>query len=452
MIHPSILLCFCTLVFQINPIFPIQQYDHTMCTSKAEAEIPNSNYLCNSKNSSCDTFIVYRAQKHYQTLNSISYLFNATISHLLLFNNMSKNDPDNIPPDREIIVPVSCSCTDNFFKAVHLYNASSSDSVLTIACEVFEGLVNPQSLIAKNKLDSYLIEVPVKCACPDSSDIGNGTHFLVTYPVIRADNINLIARRFGVSEKMILDSNKLDHLTTIFPQTTILVPTKDVPVLNLDIISSPHVPLFGHQTTNSNKGKRSNTIKIILGAIVILFLIILIPGIYVLIRKKHYHVRIKMRVSSQLSPDLLDGMSKLKSSLICFKFEEIKNATEDFSHDCVIGSTFYKGKICDSDVVIEKFNSTEVANNVVSILTKINHLNMVRLEGFCHVPKPFLVYEFVENGSLRECLNDSKKARLLTWKKRVQIATDIAQIRGQRYQDLNGQNHKKRAMLVKKRM
>jgi len=52
----------------------------------------------------------------------------------------------------------------------------------------------------------------------------------------------------------------------------------------------------------------------------------------------------------------------------------------------------------------------------------------VKLEGFCIDPKEancYLVYEYVENGSLHSWLH-SEKPEKLSWKTRLRIATDVA--------------------------
>lgn len=59
---------------------------------------------------------------------------------------------------------------------------------------------------------------------------------------------------------------------------------------------------------------------------------------------------------------------------------------------------------------------------------KVNHGNLVMLEGFCIDPDNsncYLVYEYLENGSLYTRLHDSKAERL-SWRKRLRIALDIA--------------------------
>lgn len=60
----------------------------------------------------------------------------------------------------------------------------------------------------------------------------------------------------------------------------------------------------------------------------------------------------------------------------------------------------------------------------VKLLQKINHFNLISLLGACEHCKDFyLVYEFMENGSLRDWLSCPQ---VLGWNHRVQIALDIA--------------------------
>lgn len=61
-------------------------------------------------------------------------------------------------------------------------------------------------------------------------------------------------------------------------------------------------------------------------------------------------------------------------------------------------------------------------------LLKVNHGNLVKLEGFCIDPAEtncYLVYEYVENGSLYSWLHEGKNEKL-NWVTRLRIAIDIA--------------------------
>ncbi|CAI9753976.1 unnamed protein product [Fraxinus pennsylvanica] len=436
-------LHFCIVILLIRPAFSQQHYDNSKCTS--EIQYPGSNYLCNAHKSSCQSFIVYRAQKHYQTLSSISSLFNTNTSHLISYNNMSQTDPNNIQHGQEIFVPVNCSCPDRFSEAFFLYNASIGVSLSAIACEVFEGLVKAQSLIEENRefqggMQNFsLIRVPVKCACVDTSDARNGTNFLVTYPIIGNDTLDIIANKFGVPQEMISGANGLGNFDAIFPLTTLLIPTKDVPILNYDVMSSPPDPNPSSRPrpevplNNNISSAKLKNLKAILGVVIFgtVLLIFIVSGILIFAQQKFDRCRFNASSSqtskfSDLSPDFLNYMSKFKLTLTCYKMEELRDATKDFDESLAIGSAVYKGRTGDIDVAIEQINSAEEANHVISILTKINHINVVKLEGCCFESSQYLVYEFVNNGSLRDCLSNLTMAKLLTWDKRIQIAFDIA--------------------------
>lgn len=59
---------------------------------------------------------------------------------------------------------------------------------------------------------------------------------------------------------------------------------------------------------------------------------------------------------------------------------------------------------------------------------KVNHGNLVKLEGFCIDPEDancYLIYEYIENGSLHSWLHENKNENL-NWKTRLRIAIDVA--------------------------
>jgi serine/threonine protein kinase len=67
-------------------------------------------------------------------------------------------------------------------------------------------------------------------------------------------------------------------------------------------------------------------------------------------------------------------------------------------------------------------------------LVQVNHSNLVKLEGYCinsATGDCYLVYEYVENGSLDLCLLDRYRAQRLDWRMRLHIALDLA--RGLQY-------------------
>ncbi|KAK9666507.1 hypothetical protein RND81_14G189500 [Saponaria officinalis] len=121
-----------------------------------------------------------------------------------------------------------------------------------------------------------------------------------------------------------------------------------------------------------------------------------------------------------------------------FTAEELRDATDNFNDSRILGQggqgTVYKGMLLDGRVVAIK-TSIKLDNNLlqpfineVVILSQINHRNIVKLLGCClETQVPSLVYEFISNGTLAQHLHDPKEDRHISWKTRLQIASETSE-------------------------
>ncbi|CAL5384116.1 unnamed protein product [Camellia sinensis] len=119
-------------------------------------------------------------------------------------------------------------------------------------------------------------------------------------------------------------------------------------------------------------------------------------------------------------------------------YNDIVKATKDFDATYCIGKggygTVYKARLPSGNIVAVKklYPLSEKADrkgflNEVRALTEIRHRNIVKLFGFCsHAQHSFLVYEYVERGSLAAILNRDEEAKELDWPKWVNIIKGIA--------------------------
>ncbi|KAK1604149.1 hypothetical protein QYE76_027822 [Lolium multiflorum] len=120
-----------------------------------------------------------------------------------------------------------------------------------------------------------------------------------------------------------------------------------------------------------------------------------------------------------------------------FSFQALAAATDDFQ--CVAGrgssGTVFRGILDDgTQVAVKRLGGAEHADKEfkaeVSAIAGAQHVNLARLLGFCLGAPRFLVYEYMENGSLDRwifpCANDRRERSCLPWARRYQVAVDVA--------------------------
>ncbi|CAI9276211.1 unnamed protein product [Lactuca saligna] len=112
-------------------------------------------------------------------------------------------------------------------------------------------------------------------------------------------------------------------------------------------------------------------------------------------------------------------------------YDDILKATNDFDEAYSIGTggygTVYKAELQPNNVLAVKklHSSSENVDhngflNEIRALTNIRHRNIVKLYGYCsHVRHSFLIYEYLENGSLGSILRSDVLAKELDWLKRL---------------------------------
>uniref|UniRef100_A0A3N7EN76 non-specific serine/threonine protein kinase n=1 Tax=Populus trichocarpa TaxID=3694 RepID=A0A3N7EN76_POPTR len=121
-------------------------------------------------------------------------------------------------------------------------------------------------------------------------------------------------------------------------------------------------------------------------------------------------------------------------------YEDIIAATENFDLRYCIGTggygSVYRAQLPSGKLVaLKKLHRREAEEpafdksfkNEVELLTQIRHRSIVKLYGFClHQRCMFLVYEYMEKGSLFCALRNDVGAVELKWMKRAHIIKDIA--------------------------
>ncbi|CAL9013171.1 unnamed protein product [Prunus brigantina] len=124
----------------------------------------------------------------------------------------------------------------------------------------------------------------------------------------------------------------------------------------------------------------------------------------------------------------------VEGSLLAFGYRDLQDATKNFSEKLGGGGfgSVFKGTLPDSSVIaVKKLESVSQGEKQfrteVSTIGTIQHVNLVRLRGFCSEgTKRMLVYDYMPNGSLDSHLFHDKRPNVLDWKTRYQIALGTA--------------------------
>ncbi|WVY95499.1 hypothetical protein V8G54_034587 [Vigna mungo] len=129
-------------------------------------------------------------------------------------------------------------------------------------------------------------------------------------------------------------------------------------------------------------------------------------------------------------PTAITGIKVDKS--VEFTYEELATATDNFSLANKIGQggfgSVYYAELRGEKAAIKKMDMQASKEFLaeLKVLTRVHHLNLVRLIGYSIEGSLFLVYEYIENGNLSQHLRGSGSREPLPWATRVQIALDSA--------------------------
>lgn len=165
---------------------------------------------------------------------------------------------------------------------------------------------------------------------------------------------------------------------------------------------------------------------------------VVVTAILVIMVGACWFCRRSSRVFIPLEEDRSFASDSYFSPKADFKFQDILEATNNFSKSFVIGSgacgTVYKVVIPSQDVIAVKrlardTNGSKLEDSFhaeIATLGKIRHRNIVKLYGFCFHPEAnLLLYEYMARGSLGELLHSDSCD--MEWEIRYQIAVGAAE-------------------------
>ncbi|XP_038691933.1 MDIS1-interacting receptor like kinase 2-like [Tripterygium wilfordii] len=184
-----------------------------------------------------------------------------------------------------------------------------------------------------------------------------------------------------------------------------------------------------------NKGTKIPFLIILLPLLGALLLVYAVAGIFIIKRKRKINPQAEESIAYN---KCLSWISSAFDGRIMYK--EIIEATNDFDATYRIGrggfGTVYKAELPSAGTMaVKKFHSPgdgehafqKVFLNEIKALLEIKHRNIVKLHGFCtNARHSFLVYEYLERGSLASFLRREETAKELDWSKRLNIVKGVA--------------------------
>ncbi|KAJ4945345.1 hypothetical protein NE237_014231 [Protea cynaroides] len=186
-----------------------------------------------------------------------------------------------------------------------------------------------------------------------------------------------------------------------------------------------------------NTGKRHKfVIYILVPTFCTIILLSIVTGIALIFHKKAK--KIEMRQTERIDQGNLFAICNYDGRIV---HENIIEATENFDDKHCIGKggygNVYKATLSTGQLVVvkklhplqedaDRVNNNHFTNEIRA-LTEIRHRNIVKFYGFCsHARHSFLIYEYLERGSLANVLGDAEQAIELDWIKRINVIKGVA--------------------------
>ncbi|KAK7854997.1 lysm domain receptor-like kinase 4 [Quercus suber] len=346
---------------------------------------------------------------------NISNLTTSEPSELARINNVTRKA--TFPTNSEVIVPVNCYGQGQYYQSNTTYILKPNDTYFTVASNTYQGLSTCDSLMRENPyhqlnlIPNMVLQVPLRCACPTTHQVANGTMYLLTYLVNWDDTIPDIADRFHVSTKNVLEANGFpDENPNLTPSTTILIPLPTEPSSS-ETITHHQKPVISGSFYNS-KNKRKQYIVLAISLLIVLSVILaavflfhkkLFRGFWqkgckdITVLGRQSNASLRRQSTARLRVEIADFGQALKD----FEFNDIQKATRNFSNENRIKGSMYRGVFGQKVLAVK--NMSREATEEVKMLKKINHFNLINLEDVCEKHGSYyLVFEYMENGSLRE--------------------------------------------------
>ncbi|MCO5565152.1 hypothetical protein L7F22_018825 [Adiantum nelumboides] len=196
--------------------------------------------------------------------------------------------------------------------------------------------------------------------------------------------------------------------------------------------STPSTPL-----TPSPESSSHPTAGVVIGVTLTAIAAFIFAVLAVFRRRQLYSIRIaawqRPPIDAMAKPAQTRPWKDRASRVISITSKELRTATKGYHPSMMIGKggfgNVYSGILNDGQILaIKKACKVERASTFdieLELLAQLNHSCLVNLVGYCEEDQ-CLVFEFMANGSLQDCLFHKQSARLFDWDQRMKVALQAA--------------------------
>ncbi|KAJ6424077.1 hypothetical protein OIU84_024954 [Salix udensis] len=360
-------------------------------------------YHCNSRGlqDQCKTFAILHTSSYFSSLSNLSFYLGLNRFVIAATNGFSANT-EFLPKDQPLLIPIDCKCSGGFFQAPVTKTTIKGESFYSIS-KSLEGLTTCKAIREKNPGISQenlhgkvQLQVPLRCACPSSTDVIPATRLLLSYPVSAGDTVFNLAIKFNTTPEAIIAANNRSLTAfkpaSLVPLTSLLIPLGGKPTLGpLAKPNEPnlHFPASSLPVINPHK-KRSKMWKIgvyiaVTGAVVGGSIAIAAAFLVMQLVKKKKQVSSKeadmelqklslsVRTTSDKKVSFDESQHHFDSQIIdttprkvlveTYTVEELKRATEDFNSGNQIEGSVYLGRLNGKNLAIKRMPPETISKN-----------------------------------------------------------------------------------------
>ncbi|XP_057495609.1 lysM domain receptor-like kinase 3 [Actinidia eriantha] len=387
-------------------------------------------FPCSDRNKTC-TSLLY--QHNGLRKDQIATFYSVNTSQISTISHSGSKD---------FFVTVPCSCkqvnstaglTEGYFYRT-FYKLQQNDTFVNVSSQIYSG----QAWEAGGEEDSYVagevVPIDLLCGCVESD-----SQIMVTYTVQLHDTLSDIAIKLAARTSEIEKYNRILNQNPGFIDVgwVLFVPMETNGI-------SPE-----KAGSSTGKGHKWTILVGILSAVALLLLCTLAIILFMRNRYRKNSEKDMKTMSKSFTAGKLSSLQRQYTRkermedvtafeterAVIFSLEEIEEATYSFDETRKIGEggygSVYFGVIGEQEVAVKKMRSNKSKEFFaeLKVLCKIHHINVVELLGYAsgddHL---YLVYEYIQNGSLSDHLHDPllKGYQPLSWTVRAQIALDTA--------------------------